>query len=144
MSHLPVDHPLRGLYRGLALLSGVVLVVFGIAGYAKTSSMDFFAQPGERVLGLTTNPAFALLSVVVGGLVIAATAVGRNLDVAVNTVLGGVFMLAGLLMLCVLRTDLNFLAFSMTNVNVSFVIGLVLVTAGLYGNVSRQATSRRR
>jgi hypothetical protein len=138
MAHLPVDHPLRGLYRGLAFLTGVALVVFGIAGYLKTSDMGFFQHPGMRVLGLTTNPAFSLLSLVVGAGVAIASAIGRNVDVPVNTVLGAVFMLAGLVMLCVLRTDLNFLAFSITNVNVSSVIGLILITAGLYGRESRQ------
>ena len=136
MSHLPVDHHLRGLYRGLAILTGLALVVFGIAGFVETAGMNFFAQPGERVLWLTANPAFALLSVLVGAGVVAVTLIGRNLDVPANVGLGGVFMLSGLIMLCLLRTDLNFLAFSVANVNVSFVIGLVLITAGLYGTAS--------
>jgi hypothetical protein len=137
--HLPVDHPMRGLYRGLALLTGVLLVVFGVAGFIETSGMPFFDQEGERVLWLTSNPAFSLLSVVVGALVLVVTAIGRNLDVLSNLALGMVFLLSGMVMLTLLRTDLNFLAFSMTNCIVSFVIGLILCTAGLYGTTSRHA-----
>jgi uncharacterized membrane protein YoaK (UPF0700 family) len=138
MAHLPVDHPLRGLYRGAALLTGAGLTVFGVVGYARSASLPFFDQDGVRVFMLSTNRAFALLSIVVGLLVLVVTAIGRNLDVPANVALGGVFLLSGLVMLCVLRTGLNFLAFSVTNVNVSFVIGLILITAGLYGTVSRQ------
>jgi hypothetical protein len=36
----------------------------------------------------------------------------------------------------VLRTDLNVLAFSITNVCISFIIGTVLMSAGLYGRTS--------
>jgi hypothetical protein len=137
MSHLPVDHPLRGFYRGLAILTGLGLIAFGIDGWIQTSSMSFFEQNGKTVLYLSTNPAFSVLSLLVGVGVLVATAVGRNVDVAVNTALGGVFLLAGLVMLCVLRTKVNFLAFSVRNVNVSFVVGLLLLSHGLYGRVSR-------
>ncbi len=143
MSHLPVDHPLRGLYRGLALLTGVLLVVFGAVGYVQTSDLPFFHQEGERVLGLSTNPAFAVLSLVTGVIVLVASAVGRNVDVPVYHAVGWLFMVAGLVMLCVIRTDLNVLASSITNVNVSFVVGVILVTAGLYGNVSRQSVKAK-
>lgn len=137
MSHLPVDHPLRGLYRGLALLTGVLLVVFGVVGFVQTSDLPFFHQEGERVLGLSTNPAFAVLSIVAGLIVVVAAAIGRNVDVPVYHAIGWLFMIAGLVMLCVIRTNANVLASSITNANVSFVVGLLLASAGLYGTVSR-------
>ncbi len=58
----------------------------------------------------------------------------------VDRLLGGVFMVGGLLMLCVIRTDANYLASSITNVNVSFVLGMVFMTAGLYATTSRRRT----
>jgi Domain of unknown function (DUF4383) len=143
MSHLPVDHPLRGLYRGLALLTGVLLVVFGVVGYVQTSDLPFFDQTGERVLGLTTNPAFAILSLLTGVIVTIAALIGRNVDVPVYHAVGWLFVVAGLVMLCVIRTDVNLLASSITNANVSFIVGLMLVTAGLYGTVSRQRSKAK-
>jgi hypothetical protein len=140
MSHFPVDHPLRGLYRGLALLAGALLTVFGVLGYVQTSDLDFFHQDGERVLGLSTNPAFSVLSILAGLVVLAANLLGRNVDVLVNRVVGGVFLVGGLFMLCVIRTGANFLASSITNANVSFVVGLILLAAGVYGTVSRTRT----
>jgi len=140
MSHLPVDHPLRGLYRGLALLTGVLLVVFGLVGYVQTADLPFFDQEGERVLGLTTNPAFSLLSLVFGAIVAVAALIGRNRDVPVYHAVGWIFIVAGLVMLCLIRTEANFLASSIANAIVSFVVGLMLAAAGLYGTVSRQQT----
>jgi len=44
-------------------------------------------------------------------------------------------LLSGLVNLTLIRTDLNFLAFRMGNIIFSFVVGIVLLTSGLYGRV---------
>jgi hypothetical protein len=137
MAHIPVDHPLRGLYRAIASAIGVALVVIGLLGLVQTAGdVDFFATHGERIVGLTMNPAFAVLNIVAGAIIAGAGYLGRNWDATVNLLGGIVFLLAGGVMLCVLRTDLNILAFSITNVCVSFLIGTALITAGLYGRTS--------
>lgn len=133
--HLPVNHPLRRFYRVFAGLIGLYVLVFGVVGFIQTRGMDFFANDGEWVLGLTTNPAFSLLSVATGLLLLVALLVGRNLDHILNIVAGAVFLFAGIAMLLLLRTDLNFLAFTVTNCVVSFLFGLLVLTAGLYGKV---------
>ncbi|MGH3656241.1 MAG: DUF4383 domain-containing protein [Micromonosporaceae bacterium] len=131
--HLPVNHPLRPLYRTLAGLIGVYVLVFGILGFFRTSGEEFFTNNGEWVLGLTTNPAFSVLSVFTGLLLLAGLVIGRNLDHFLNIVAGGIFMTAGLVMMLLLRTDLNFLGFTMTNCVVSFIFGTLVLAAGLYG-----------
>jgi hypothetical protein len=137
MAHIPVDHPLRGLYRATATAIGVALLVIGVIGLIRTAGdVGFFATHGERILGLTMNPAFALLNIVAGGIIAVAGFLGRNWDATINLLGGILFLLAGGVMLCVLRTDLNVLAFSITNVNVSFAIGTLLLAAGLYGRTS--------
>ena len=37
MAHNPINHPLRPIYRGLALLAGVYLVAFGVVGLIVTA-----------------------------------------------------------------------------------------------------------
>lgn len=138
MAHLPVNHPLRGFYRGLVFLVGAGLLAFGIVGYTKTSDLEMFARDGERVFFLTTNPAFSIASIVAGAVVLLGVLIGRNLDAYLNIGLGVVFMLAGLAMLTLIRTDSNVLASSIANVNVSFVVGTLLATAGMYGFVARR------
>jgi hypothetical protein len=131
--HVPVNHHLRPLYRALAFLAGAYVLVFGIVGFAQTSGLPFFTQDGAKwVLLLRTNPAFSVLSVIAGAVVVIAQVVGRNLDHLVDLVAAVVFMVAGLGMLLLLQTDANFLAFSMSNVIASFIIGTVFGVAGLY------------
>ncbi|MGH3739179.1 MAG: DUF4383 domain-containing protein [Micromonosporaceae bacterium] len=131
--HLPVNHPMRPLYRALAGLIGGYVLVFGVVGFLRTQGMEFFANKGQWVLGLTANPAFAVLSVLTGLLLVAGVVVGRNIDHFINIVGGGIFLVAGMAMMALLRTDLNFLGFTMTNCIVSFIFGCVLLAAGLYG-----------
>ncbi|MGH3545655.1 MAG: DUF4383 domain-containing protein [Mycobacteriales bacterium] len=136
MSHLPANHTLRGLYRTTAFLCAAALMGYGVIGYLRTSDREFFARESERVLGLTTNPAFAVLCFAAGLIVLLGVLIGRNVDVRVDIALGSVLLVVATVMLALLRTDSNVLAFSITNVNVYYVIGLVLITAGLYSSTT--------
>lgn len=133
MAHLPVNHPARPLLRTLAALIGLYILVFGIAGVVETWGSPFFGREETWVLGLRTNPAFSLLSVAAGAVLLAGSLYGRNVDHFINLWGGVAFLLAGVLMMAVLHTTLNLLNFAITNTVVSFVIGVVLMTAGLYG-----------
>ena len=134
LTHLPVNHPLRNLYRAVAALVGAGVLLFGIVGFTRTRGTALFAQEHlPWVLGLRTNLAFALLSIVSGAVLLVCAVVGRNLDHVVNFLGGIVFMAVGMLMMSLLRTDANFLGFSMTNCIVSFVLGTIVFAAGLYG-----------
>ncbi|WP_041624550.1 DUF4383 domain-containing protein [Stackebrandtia nassauensis] len=139
MDHLPINHHLRPLYRVLAFLTGVYILVFGILGYVKSKGLETFAQPNDadlpRVLWLDANPAFSILSIVVGAVVVLAVIVGRNVDFYVNLLAGSVFLLASMAMMALLHTDLNYLGFTMATCIASMILGLIMFTAGLYGRV---------
>jgi hypothetical protein len=133
MAHFPVNHHLRPLYRVLAGLAGVYMLVFGIVGLSQTSGRPLFTQDeAEWALGLRTNPAFAILSIAAGAVVILANIVGRNIAHHVNQLAAFVFVIVGMVSLLLLQTDANFFAFSMTNVVVTFILALVVGTASLY------------
>jgi hypothetical protein len=134
MAHIPVNHPLRPLYRALTALAGLYILIFGIIGLTKTGGQALFSQDHlPWVLGLRTNLAFSILSIAGGIVMLAAVVIGRNIDHYMEIGAGFVFMLAGLVMLALLQTNANFLGFSMVNVIVSFVLGMVVFAAGLYG-----------
>ena len=148
ISHLPVNHPLRPLYRVVAGLVGAYSLVFGIAAFSRTRGTPLFAHTNlPWVLGLRANLAFALLSIVSGAVLVVCAVIGRNLDFLVNTLGGLLFMVVGMLMLGLLQTDLNILNYTVATCVVSFVIGLVLLTAGLYtrvGPAEEDAAEERR
>jgi Domain of unknown function (DUF4383) len=134
MAHIPVNHHLRPLYRSLAVLAGAYVLAFGVVGLARTGGLALFARDGlPEVLGIRANRAFAVLSVVAGVVIVLGAVVGRNLDHWINLVGGVIFLVAGMAMMTLLQTDANLLGFTMTTCIVSFVIGLALFTAGLYG-----------
>ncbi|GAA4907583.1 uncharacterized protein DUF4383 [Stackebrandtia albiflava] len=145
MDHLPINHPLRPLWRILAFLAGAYILVFGIIGFiqARAEGIGWFAQENQpTVLWLKANPAFALMSIIVGGVVVLGALIGRNIDRWINLLAGGVFILAGMAMMAVLRTDVNFLGFTMSACITSFILGLVMLAAGLYGRVGSAAERR--
>jgi hypothetical protein len=133
LAHIPVNHHLRPLYRALAGLSGVFLVALGIFGLIETSGHDLFAQEDlPKVLGMQFNPFAAGMFLVSGIVVLALTALGRNIDHLGNFWVGQILVLISLFELAFLRTDLNLLGFNMAAVIVTMVVGLLVLTASLY------------
>ncbi|MFD8597453.1 DUF4383 domain-containing protein [Kitasatospora sp. NPDC059646] len=132
---LPVDHRLGTVYRVGAGLGGVFLVVFGILGLTGTSP-GFLDTSGKEVLGLSSNGALSVLSLVAGGILILGAVIGGNIASDINMIMGVLFVLAGFVGLMVLDSSANRLAFHISNVVFSFAFGFVILTFGMYGRVS--------
>lgn len=132
MSHIPVNHPLRPLYRALAAITGLYVLVFGIVGLIATRGTELFAQGDTTALGLRTNLAFSALSVVAGAIVLLAVVIGRNIDRVVYLVASVIFLTAGTVMMMLIDSDSNVLNFSIATCIVSYIIGMVQLSAGLY------------
>jgi hypothetical protein len=133
MAHLPVNHPSRPLLRVVVALIGLYILAFGVVGLIETWGLPFFDRGDNWALGLQTNPAFSGMSLLAGAVLATGAVYGRNLDHFINLAGGVLFLVAGLFMMTLLHTDANLLNFSMTNCTVSFVIGMALLVAGLYG-----------
>ncbi|HEV7707359.1 MAG TPA: DUF4383 domain-containing protein [Asanoa sp.] len=138
MQHNPINHPARSTYRVLTGLTGVYLVVFGAIGIANGSGDGLFAQDAGNVLGQGTNLANSLLSILIGAIVLIATVLGRNIDVAVNRVFAYVLMALGLATLATIRTDANYLGHTLATSIVMMGLGTVLLLAGMYGRVGSE------
>ncbi|MBL7254757.1 DUF4383 domain-containing protein [Actinoplanes sp. LDG1-01] len=139
MAHTPVNHPLRPLYRALSLIAGAYLVVFGVIGMIQTSGESFTGVTGVRVLGQESNMLWSILALIVGIVVVAAGAMGRNLDVAAGKYLGWTLLVIGSYELATNRTDANLFGFSMATVVVTYLVGLILILSSLYGKVAPQS-----
>ncbi|MEU4158434.1 DUF4383 domain-containing protein [Actinoplanes sp. NPDC026670] len=139
MAHTPVNHPLRPIYRIVGFVVGAYLVAFGIIGFISTSS-EAFTGPGVRALGQGSNVLWSIISLALGALVLLATAVGRNIDAAVDQYLGWALLVLGSYSLCVLRTDeVNIFGFTMSTVIVTYLAGLLLITVSLYSKTAPQS-----
>lgn len=141
-AHFPINHRLRPVYLLLSGVAGLYMLVFGVVGFVQTSGAPFFTrEQAEWVLGLRTNPAFSLLSLVAGVVVLGANLVGRNLAHLVNQLAGIALTTVGLAALAVLQTEANVLAFSMVNVIVTFILAGITGTASLYDRVGTTAAA---
>jgi hypothetical protein len=145
MAHFPVNHPLRPLYRALSALTGAYLVLFGVVGLIVTAGDGLLGHPTDRILGQRANLLWSIASLLIGAIVLLATAVGRNADTEVNKYFGWGLLVVGSYELTVSRTDANFLNFSVSTVVVTYLLGLFLITSGLYSKVvpAAQAGSPR-
>lgn len=117
-----------------AVVVALVILVFGVLGFA--DGLEFFSTEGQPVLGMSSNGLLSTVSVVTAALLLAAAASGPRTASTLMLAIGTAFLLAGLAGLAVLRTDLNVLAFEMSNVAFSVVSGLLLLTLGAYGRIS--------
>ncbi|SCF43945.1 protein of unknown function [Micromonospora purpureochromogenes] len=148
MAHFPVNHPARPLYRVFAGLVGLYIFVFGVWGVFETWGQPLFGRGSNWALGLRTNLAFSLVSVVFGIVLMIGASRRGNLGHYMNLTAGAVFMVTSIAMMSVLQTTANFLNFSMSTVIVSMLFGLLLLATGLYDKVGTdehaEAERRRR
>ena len=133
MAHYPLNHPLRPVFRFLALLAGVYLALVGAIGLGVTAGEPFFDRGSDWVLGLRTNPAAAWLTLLLGVVLLAAVLFGRNVYHQVTLVLGWALAGYAMVTMALIQTDANVLNVSMVNVIVLAGLGLIVLTAGLYG-----------
>ncbi|MFG1914292.1 DUF4383 domain-containing protein [Micromonospora sp. NPDC048898] len=138
MAHTPVNHPARPIYRAIGGLTGLYLVVFGVLSIIASTGNEILAQDDTRVLGQGTNLGLGLLSVLLGVVVLVGTALGRNIDVAINQWLSYALMVISLASLAFIRTDANVLNFSIVTVIVVMTVALVLLMVGMYGKVGSE------
>jgi hypothetical protein len=129
-----VDPRVYAVQRAGAVLVAVVLAVFGALGF--TTGVPMLATHGARVLGMSSNGLLSVLSLVVAAVLVFAALRGPRVASTVMMVLGVLFLLSALGNMAVLRTPLNLLAFRMSNVFFSIVVGLLLLLLGAYGRVS--------
>ncbi|MGR6317119.1 DUF4383 domain-containing protein [Micromonospora soli] len=147
MAHIPVNHPARPIYRVLSGLIGLYILIFGVFGTFLTWGDGLFSRDGNWALGLRTNLAFSLVSVVFGAFLLIGASRRTNLGHYMNLTAGAVFLLTSILMMAVLQTPANFLNFSMSTVIVSMLFGLILLGTGLYdkiGSAEHAEDERRR
>ncbi|HEY0532021.1 MAG TPA: DUF4383 domain-containing protein [Actinoplanes sp.] len=143
MAHYPLNHHLRQSYRFGAFLAGAYLLVTGVIGLAATWGDSFFGHDGHHwSLGLRVNPAGSWLLTVLGLVIVAATVIGGNVHHRVTLVAGWALFGIAVLILATMQTDANAVDASMINVLVLLILGIITLTAGLYGKVGSSEAAR--
>jgi hypothetical protein len=134
MAARPPGERVLVVHRVGAVVVAAAILVFGLLGFA--GGLDYFSTEGEQVLGLSSNGLLSTISVLTAGALIAAAVRGPRIASTVMIVVGSLFLVSALANLAVLESDLNLLAFRLSNVFFSIGAGLVLLLLGAYGRVS--------
>jgi hypothetical protein len=117
-----------------AVLVALFLLVFALLGFA--SGQRFLSTQGQPVLGMSSNGLLSTISVVVALVLLAAAAHSARAASTVMIILGPLFLLSAFVNAIVLGTQLNWLAFSISNVIFSLGVGLLMLLLGAYGRIS--------
>lgn len=119
------------IHRTSALVLGAGLGVFGVLGLI--NRLAWFSTRGASILGLSSNGLLAMLSLVTAAVLIAAGLRGGRSASTVTVTVGALFLLSGVVNVLVLNGPYNILAFRMSNVLFSLVVGALLLCLGAWG-----------
>lgn len=126
-------HPVHVVHRTGAGILGIGLWVFAVLGFA--NELPTFSTQGQ-ILGLSSNGALSLISLVAGCVLVSAAAWTGPASSAITAIMGALFLTSGLVHLAILHTAVNILAFGLANVFFSLAAGTILLVLGCYGRVA--------
>jgi hypothetical protein len=133
---LPLNHPLRGLHRTLALICAVLFVLFGVIGLVVTATGDGIgSRSSTAILGLGGNGAFSVFMIVLGLIIVLGSLAGGRVAHLVYLASSGLLLVVGLATLALLDTDLNVLGFTMATCIAVYLAGTLLFLNGTYTKV---------
>lgn len=130
--------------RLLATVFGAVYVLVGVLGFAVTGGVDFFATDGGLLLGIfAVNPLHNIAHLLIGAALLIAGLASVPAAKAVNTTVGAVYLLLGIVGFFIASTALNILALNTADHFLHLASAIVLLGAGLAADktVSRTVTA---
>jgi hypothetical protein len=110
---------------------GAVYLLVGLLGFAVTSGVGFAATDGGSLLGFEVNPLHNVVHLAVGAALVLAARQGVAASRAVNTAVGGVYLLVGVLGLFILGSSANILALNGADNVLHVASAAVLLGVGL-------------
>jgi uncharacterized membrane protein YuzA (DUF378 family) len=122
----------RGVSPVVGSVFGVVYVLVGLAGFAITGGVDFAGMHGEKLLGLfMVNPLHNIVHLAVGAALFAAARAGERASATVNSLVGAVYLLVGIVGLFILDKSANVLALNGLDNGLHFASAIVLLAVGV-------------
>jgi hypothetical protein len=114
---------------------GAVYVLVGLIGFTVSGGSDFAGPHGGHLLGIFgVNGLHNVVHLLVGAALIGAAAAGAVAAKTVNTLVGAVYLLVGVLGLIIGSSSLNLLALNASDHILHFASALALLTVGLAGD----------
>lgn len=118
--------------RLLAVIFGAVYLLVGLLGFTITSGVGFVATDGALLLGIfEVNPFHNVVHLAIGAALLIAGLANVQAAKAVNTIIGGAYLLVGALGLFIIGSAFNILALNSADNVLHFGSAAVLLAVGL-------------
>lgn len=118
--------------RLVAVIFGAVYLVVGALGFAVTAGVGFIATDGGLLLGIfEVNPLHNIAHLLIGAALLIAGLKSVPAAKAVNTTVGAVYLLLGIVGFFLVDTSLNILALNTADHFLHLASALVLLGVGL-------------
>ncbi len=117
--------------RLIATIFGVVYLLVGVLGFFVTSGIGFFATQGANLIVFAVNPLHNIIHLLIGAALLAAGLKSVPAAKSVNTTVGGVYLLVGIVGLFLLNTSLNIIALNGADNVLHLASAVLLLGVGL-------------
>jgi hypothetical protein len=118
--------------RLVATIFGAVYLLVGLLGFAVTGGVGFIATEGGLLLGLfEVNPLHNIAHLLIGAALLIAGLSNVAAARSVNTVVGAVYLLLGIIGFFIETSELNILALNTADHFLHLASAIVLLGAGL-------------
>jgi len=134
----PAGSGTRSANRTLGYVLGIVFLLVGVLGFVATSGVGFASTQGKSLLGFELNPLHNIVHLLVGALLLVGATRGVAASRAVNTAVGGVYLLVGIIGLFILDSSANILALNGADNVLHLVSAVVLLSVGLAADKTRR------
>jgi len=117
--------------RLIATIFGAVYLLVGLLGFFVTSGVGFFATHGANLIIFAVNPLHNIIHLAIGAGLLIAGLKSVPAAKALNTTVGGVYLLVGVLGLFLLSTPLNIIALNGADNVLHLASAILLLAVGL-------------
>ena len=117
--------------RLIATIFGAVYLLVGVLGFFVTSGIGFFATNGANLIIFAVNPLHNIIHLAIGAGLLIAGLKSVSSAKGVNTTVGGVYLLVGVLGLFLVATPLNIIALNGADNVLHLASAILLLAVGL-------------
>ncbi|MFE4543092.1 DUF4383 domain-containing protein [Arthrobacter sp. NPDC056727] len=117
--------------RLVATVFGAVYLLVGLVGFAVTSGVGFFSTEGANLIIFEINPLHNVIHLAIGAALLYAGVRDIQLARTVNTAVGAVYLLVGIVGLFLLSSPLNIIALNGADNVLHLASAVLLLGVGL-------------
>lgn len=124
--------------RLVGTIFGIVYLLVGVAGFFVTGGVSFAATEGQPLIVFDVNPLHNIVHLAIGAALLIAARSSVRAAKGMNTTVGAVYLLVGILGLFLVGSGANILALNGADNVLHFASAILLLGVGLAADTSQR------